>query len=347
MVHSNSDNEIRSILVCYIESRTFSTFNFRKPWMVSVVKGGKSLYLEVEMRFCESEWINYSLHVDHQFLVVIRTFKEKKSNFCSYIARAMEFNTKVTTILKIQFMPVGIHLEYSKSRQNLIIVVMNFLFVVIGYSLLRNYSYLNSYLYKMDNTVYVVATIFVVNTFWISRYQKELMQKIFTMIAEDEKDTEFAQLIQRFLKPLLFSVTSWHFLALCLTMLFPIFAACFTKAELGSTPTLLFPSWFPWQIRTRTQYILTICLQLVSGSALYFLALTQEIIVVCYAAVVRAHIVRFCKVIREMETDMYLEILRPWPRISGTVNRKVVLRYEYITLRKFRKILVHFLRIRR
>ena len=248
------------------------------------------------------------------------------------------FDTKVSTILNIQLIPVGVNLTCSKIQENLIIVVMNFLFVVVAYSLLQNYSYLSSFSYRMDITVYVVATVFIFNTFWISRYQKRQLQKILGAIAEDEKDAEFAQLIRRYLRPLLLKVTSWHISALCLIIILPVFAVCSSDNELGSPPTLLFPSWFPWQIQTRSQYALTILLQLVSGSVLYFIALTQEIVVVCYAAVLQAHATSFRRKVREWDRDPYLELLKT--RISKK-------KCEDIMLERFREILVHFLAIHR
>jgi hypothetical protein len=229
--------------------------------------------------------------------------------------------------------------RYSSVYENSLIVVLNFTFFVVACNLLLNYSQLESRLYKMENTVYVIADLFVAASFWIARGHRASMLKIFHAVAEREEDERFAKLTRRCLKPLLWKVTSWHTLALCSIMTLPILAACRPDAELGSTPTLLFPSWIPWEVRTKGRYVLTIVLQLVSGSMLYLIAFSQEIIVVCYIAVVKAHIKNFRSKVKQMEKNTFDIDIKTMPVYLNRVHEHQV--------REFRGIVVLFLHTHR
>lgn len=179
---------------------------------------------------------------------------------------------------------------------------MNVIFVIVGYSLIRNYWNLNSKLFIMDNTVYLVALIYAINTVWISYFKKAELLKIFCTLMKDRENETFARLSDDILNFYGIKIGVGYVTLLTSVSLLPIFVAVFQLNQLGSTATLLFPCWYPWKIDSIQKYICTIILQLTSGGVLYLICISSPVSLVCCLISVQAHYQYFIKLTENLKT---------------------------------------------
>lgn len=213
----------------------------------------------------------------------------------------MAHRITVDTVIKISLLPFGIHDNLNKYLERYYILFISLLSLTVGLCQIKNYSTLDSNLFIMDNTVYVGAMIFVINNFWISRIHKSLFLKILHRVRDDVKDEQFADITHTILKKYFLNVGIICTCLFSFMISLPILAAVATNEELGSTATLLFPCWFPWEINSQEIYIFTLMLQFGCGGILYSFSICSTMLVTCFMVVIKAHSEHFKIKVKEMQ----------------------------------------------
>lgn len=208
-------------------------------------------------------------------------------------------------LFSLALLPMAIYMKRRKKLEILFSVFMNIVFVATGYCIFKNFYYLHTRTFVMENIVYVLALIFVVNVFWISRYQRDSLVRIYSFINDlRQRNDDYRILQDRYLKSYLLKVGSVLGVTLTLMSVLPILVALSDKEKLGTTPTLLFPSWFPWNIDTVFEYSLTIFLQLIFGGLLYSLKIGSVVLVLCCAVCIKTHIAYFTEMVRRLDFEI-------------------------------------------
>ncbi len=187
--------------------------------------------------------------------------------------------------------------------ENIYTIFINGVIAIVAYGLMRNFSHLQSRIYVLDNIVYVIALIFVANIFWISRFVRSSLLRIFGTLSARGRNRKFAQFWDFRFRSYLIRAGGVSLASLTVMCIFPIFVAIFTDEKLGSTATLLFPCWFPWSVDTVSKYVVTIVLQLVVGGILYSIAIGMIITQLCCLALVKAQSDYFCHAVARMDDN--------------------------------------------
>lgn len=218
----------------------------------------------------------------------------------------MAFRITLNTIIKISLLPFGIKKNLNKRFETCYKIFIALLSLSVSFCQIKNYLTLNSNVYIMDNTVYVGAMVFVINNFWISRIHKTQFLRILGRVEEDLKDEQFADITHQILKKYFLNVGIIFTCLFVFMISLPIVGAVVTQAKLGSTETLLFPCWFPWQVDSTRTYIYTLVLQFCSAGVLYSFCICSTVLVTCFMVVTNAHCKYFEMKVKQMEKRLDL-----------------------------------------
>lgn len=110
-----------------------------------------------------------------------------------------------------------------------------------------------SFTYKLDVLIYVILATCLVSTVCIHHRRREHFLRLYDKIAQPGEyiNETFFEMSEKLLKHRnIIIYFTMVVIGLTMSAVFPFILACFTDAQLGSAPTLLYPSSYPWTSNT-------------------------------------------------------------------------------------------------